>query len=416
IAMDGDGPGRLATAKIVDQITTEAPSLAVSIIHLPDNLDPDSYLQNVPEEHRLKIWQELSQETSFSWQMSRLSGDINPIDIADKMLPMILSEKHAIKQEIMLKELAEKTNITFDTLNKQLELMAQTEEMKFSERKAAIVNSMVRELKRSPVTAKETIAHHLNMLEEFESSSANDNMHSSETLREFQECIAQWKANKTDITGIKVGWEEFDKAIDGIQPGHTMGIGGKANQGKSSLMLAIAHNIINNNQDALVIIHSIDDPQKDVYSRLIAMNQGLVINDVKKPVSSFRLPSPISVDGKIVEYDMDKVEKWKAGKTNIEQWIERERLVVKDNTHGSSFGYTEGLVKFYRKKYPNRNIICLFDNFHKASDYGELGDERLKYKALSNRAKLLGEKQNVAMICSLEYTKADTMAGRKPTN
>lgn len=416
IAMDGDIPGRVATTKIVDQIMIEAPSLSVNIIQVPDNMDPDSYIQNLPEEYRLESWKALPQETCFSWQINKLPDNLGAVEVADKMLPMVLSEKHAVKQEIMLKELAEKTNITFDTLKKQLEAMAQTEEMKVSERKNAIVNNMNRELKRFPTNAKEIIGTHYAMLEEFESSSVSNNMDSTQTIKEFRECIDQWKNSKSNIFGIQTNFPELDRAIDGIQPGHTIGIGGKANQGKSSFMLSIAHNIIMHNPEVLVIIHSIDDPQKDVYSRLIAMNQDLVINEVKKPTIAFKLDQPVTIDGKTVTYDMSKVEKWKIGKSNIEEWIEKERLVIKDNTHGSSFGYTEGLVKFYRKKYPNRNIVLIFDNFHKASDYGELGDERLKYKALSNRAKLLSEKQNVASICSLEYTKADMGAGRKPTN
>lgn len=416
IAMDGDGPGQAAMAKIVGQFALEAPSISVAIIHIPENQDPDDFLQAIPEEHRLQAWKDLPQESCFSWQMNHLPLDMTAIDIADKMLPMILSEKHAIKQEIMLSELAEKTNIALDTLKKQLEILTQTEEAKLSEQKGAIVSSMLKELKRFPNEAAQIIATHHHMLEDFESSSGSNNMESSETLKEFQDCVNEWKNTKTSITGIKTGWSELDIALDGIQQGHTIGIAGKSNHGKSSWMLSLGYNILINNPDVMLIIHSIDDPKKDVYSRLIAIDQNLIINDVKKPSMSFKLETPITVDGKVINYDMEKVDKWKAGKANVEGWISSERLVVKDNTHSSSFSYTESLAKYYRKKYPNKVIVVLFDNFHKSSDYGTMGDERLKYKALSNRAKLLSERQNIALICSMEYTKADMVAGKKPTN
>lgn len=417
LALDNDNPGHLAVEKILDESLAEFPTLSASIIHLPETAkDPDEYLQHIEPEHRIEMWNSLAKESCFSWRLNRMPDNLSASDVTDKMLPLILTEGNMIKREVMLKELATKTNIRLEALQKQLDIMTETEAMKQSGRVTAIVNSMSRELKRAPSSSKEIISQHLDMIEDLEGTADVNNISASESVEAFDTCLVKWKNINSDVLGLKSGFEEFDKAINGIQSRRSIGIGGKPNHGKSAFMLALAYNVAKINPTALVLYHSTDDPRDVVISRLMAMDQELEINSVTNPKFHFKLASPITdtSTGEIIQWDKDKVDRYNKAKENIRSLISSERFIIKDNTNGSSVSFTESMVKYYRKLYPNKEIVVFVDNLYKASDYGEMHDERLKYKYLSNKIKVMGERYNVSPICSLEYTKADTVMGKKP--
>jgi hypothetical protein len=79
-----------------------------------------------------------------------------------------------------------------------------------------------------------------------------------------------------------------------------------------------------------------------------------------------------------------------------------------------TLGHTESLIKYYKERCDGRKILVIFDNFHKAEDFSDMGDERLRYKKMSALSKIIAERQEISMAVSMQYTKIPE--GIRPTN
>ena len=89
-------------------------------------------------------------------------------------------------------------------------------------------------------------------------------------------------------------------------------------------------------------------------------------------------------------------------------------MCLKDANDGCSLAASEDLIKYYQDKFPHRNVIYILDNIHKLLDFQGTGNERMRYKTISERAKDIATSCHVPFLGTVEYTKLP--AGQKPTN
>jgi replicative DNA helicase len=183
-------------------------------------------------------------------------------------------------------------------------------------------------------------------------------------------------------------------------------IGGRANSGKSSLMCKLAYEIANHPENKpLVIYHTIDDSTDQLLPKFITIAEGsrlLSINQVQDP--------KYYAHGKNAETILSKREK---GYESVRNLMKNAKLIVKDANNGSSLAYADRLIRYYKEKYPDRNIVYILDNFHKLQDFAG-AEERVRFKTLSSLVKGLATKHHVTIISTVEYTKLPM--GTKPTN
>lgn len=101
-----------------------------------------------------------------------------------------------------------------------------------------------------------------------------------EQQNEYAESILAGK----NIIGIPTGYRGFDYAIDGLRPHHLWTIAAFTSVGKSTLVLNIARNVIN--QKKRVVIFSFEMSKEDIVSRMIALELGWNPNEVMKGKAS----------------------------------------------------------------------------------------------------------------------------------
>ena len=408
LCLDNDNGGQIALKRILDDVISELPQFEVSIIELPEGKDPDDVLHGLDEQAAHKLWSSLPVHSAFQWRLKKFDSGTSMEEIATKMIPLIVSDPNIILREKMAKDLAEYTGIRIQAIISQMDRMTKIEDFKDSERLKSITNALIRDVQRNPRNVKDIIASYETILAEQEKTVSTDNLGVSETSKAFGQMIETWKNRKDTIVGIRTGYRELDEALNGLQEARAVGIGGKANHGKSAFVSNIAYNVLKLNEDCIVIMHTTDDSRETFLSRLIAIDQNLIINSVTNPKDKFK----IFKDGKAF-IDENKKQLWYNGVKNIQSMVEGGRLIVKDSTHGTSLGYTESLIKYYKYNNPNKRILVIFDNFHKATDFAEM-EERIRYKRMSGHIKLLSEKYNVAFVATMEYTKIEE--GTQPSN
>ena len=395
LCLDNDNGGNTALERILDKIIADQP-MQVDIIILPEGQDPDDFLRSVPIEQRLEAWNKLERISCFEWRLRHFPEGTAPEEVADKMIPLILTEPHMIRRERMMRELCNKTGVRLEAIQGQVDRLTRAEEFKNSERTRSIVTAAMRDLKRNPGGAREIMASYVDMIDQYQKSGSIDNLGVTETVQAFKELTNSWANRKDTIIGIKSGFPEFDEAINGMQEGKAIGIGGNPNHGKSSFVSTIALNVAKGVNNAHVLFHSTDDGREAIFSRLVAIDQQLDINFVLNPTRYKSL-----VDPAIWE---ELRNKWYAGRKNIGDLLESGKLVIKDSTHGTTLNYTESMIKYYKEKASDKRFLVIFDNFHKSQDFVEL-DERIRFKRMSNLLKLMAERNHAAILSTMEYTK-----------
>jgi DNA primase catalytic core len=413
LALDGDNGGREATKRILDKILANQP-LAIQVKELPDGFDPDDLLKDKLPEEAVPIWQDVPTVSAFEWRIKQFK-DVEPEEIAEKMIPIIVTEPSYVKREQLAKSLSNVTGIRIQAILAELDSVMNKEKFQQSERMNAIIKNMEKELKRSPLQAKEILTRTASNIQAAEAIASVDMLSAVEVLDAFDKEVGEWQNRASNIIGIRTHFEEFDQAINGLQACKVAAFAGKPNHGKSCFLTNIAYNVAKLNDDCVVIYHSTDDPRGAIFSRLVAIDQQLVINDVTNPNYRMKLATPIDLgNGKFDSWDRERITKYKEGKKNIRSLIEKGKLILKDSTFGMTLGHTESLIKYYKERCDGRKILVIFDNFHKAEDFSDMGDERLRYKKMSALSKIIAERQEISMAVSMQYTKIPE--GIRPTN
>jgi len=109
------------------------------------------------------------------------------------------------------------------------------------------------------------------------------------------------------------------------------------------------------------------------------------------------------------------VERRNTGYQAIRNLIKNGRLILKDANDGVSLAYADSLIRYYKEKYPDRNVVYILDNLHKLQDFtSNTESERVKFKNISETIKNMATRHHIPILCTVEYTKLP--AGTKPTN
>ena len=176
-------------------------------------------------------------------------------------------------------------------------------------------------------------------------------------------------------------------------------LGGNPNAGKTSFLCKMAFEIARHKKenDAIVIYHSIDDTAEQLIPKFISIAEGsreLTLNQVMDPNYYLR-----------TGYGDELLERRDMGYNILESLIDDGRLILRDANNGNSISYADAQIRHFKNKYPNRNIVYILDNFHKLHDFGGNGDERVRFKKVSNMMKNLATKHHIAVITTIEYRK-----------
>ncbi|MGX7405670.1 DNA primase [Aerococcus urinaehominis] len=126
IAYDGDRAGLDASQRALDHIRHQAPKLEVSLVVFPQQLDPDDFIQREGADRFRQVFSD-QQLTPFNFlrlyyrRKYNLSLEWGKYQYIEALLSEIKQAQDPLKQEIYLQELAQDTDISLETLTKQLQ-------------------------------------------------------------------------------------------------------------------------------------------------------------------------------------------------------------------------------------------------------------------------------------------------------
>jgi DNA primase catalytic core len=408
LLLDADEAGQSKTMDILDTTLANQRDLKVFVACLPDGYDPDDFLRQEGKRQfkKLKHW------TAFEWRLNQFSEDTEPETVCEKMIPIIANETMAIKRDKLEKTLSKFTNLLIQSIHKDVERLLNTREMQKLRDRQNILDKLKYNVDRYPDNAETAIDQAQHYLFELAKSHNKDGFSEEKYLVDLKAQKEEEEAKDGSFSGFLLGpdLKPFEKALCGEWKKDVWCcLGGKENTGKSAFKLkasmAIAQIKENN---ACCIYHSIDDTKQQLQPRCVCLAEGsrrLTINKVRDPnwwINSGRESEEIlqfREKGYDILFDLGK----------------NGRFIMKDGNDGYSLSYIDRLIRYYKEKYPDRNLVYILDNFHKLQDFESIkGDERVRFKIMSTMMKSMATRHHICILSTVEYPKLSR--GQIPTN
>jgi DNA primase catalytic core len=411
LMLDGDGPGRIATEKILDEKFAKEKDFRVQICQLPeDPKDPDEFVRQngIDAFIRLKKW------TAFEWRMKKFidENEDEPDEekcreIADTMIPIIVSESNYIRQEELSKQVAKMTGYDFGNIMAEVKRQRNEKEKEIHTLKTNAIESFVQEVRRNPEDAELSLAACQQAI-----SDINKTTQGKEEIKSTFASIMSQKEVDDAKDGSFEGFllnpatlGELGLRLNGNwRENALVYLGGSSQSGKSTLAAQILYEVANNpKNNAICIYHSIDDAKnRIVYKWVCHGTKELFLhqNDVSAPVYWERQKPGIT---KLRD----------EGYRKLLKLAQENKLVIKDTSDGSSFAYIENIAKYYRNQFPDKHILLCIDNFHKLPDLEAL-NETERVKKMSNHLKRSAVANQMTILATVEYRKLQP--GEAPSN
>ncbi len=406
LCLDSDEAGQSKTEKLLDTRFAGHKDIRVSIVLIPNGLDPDDFIREsgIEEFRKLAVW------SAFEWRLNRFPDKSDPNEITKAMIPFIITEPSYITQEDMCKQLSLSTGYSLQAIQSEVSRLQNAHEERKATERRTVVEKALRDAMENPDNAEMALTTARTRLFELSKKYNEDEMSEETCLKELlqQQSIQESKTDK--FSGFVLGNDMYNlqQALAGEWDKDVLMVfGGKANAGKTALCAKLSYSIASHEEnDAIVVYHTIDDTAEQLIPRLVTIAEGtkqLTINHVKDPNYWSKIEGT------------ELLHKRKLGYTLVENLVKNGRLIIKDANHGTTLAYVETLINYYQERYPNRRLVYILDNFHKLTDnLGNGGDERIRFKTLSKAIKGLATTYHIPIICTCEYTKLPM--GTKPGN
>lgn len=411
LVLDGDQAGRDATEKAIDEKFSKERDFLVKLCQLPDNTDPDELIRESGYDAfvRLKRW------TAFEWRMFKFMeqfgeeiSDEDREDVANKMIPIIVSEKNYLRQEQMAKQVSKMTGFELAVILSEVKRRRNEKEAEIATRKTNAVESILYNYKGQPENIDLALTECQMAVAEINKSVHSEN-ESSSTLNLLQAIKEEDEKKTGDFAGFYMrpdGMGGIANRLNEDWKSDTLiYIAGLEQSAKSTFLSQMIFEIVSDKRNnAIGLYFSVDDPAKRIAYKWIcnaANNLNLQLLWVSNPNYW------IKQEGMIVSELREK------GYKKLLSYIQDGRLTLKDASDGTSLGYMKNIIRYHREKNPSSKLIIGIDSFHKLSDYGGM-QEAQRTKRLSNDLKELAVAEHCTIACVAEYKKLPI--GQVPDN
>lgn len=386
LCLDGDKMGVLNTNKIIDDHIIKAPTVSARVCNLPtDSDDPDTFISR----NGIEDFNKFQILSPFAWKLEHMPYNADPKETAEKMIPLIVNEVNAVTRWDMCKSLSTKTNIPLDFINQ--EVINRTTGVQTKVEQKIIQTGKEMQKKLFGVTDIDTImtvvgdsyGRMLNMVEE----TTKEQVDYTEKVAAIKNLLLNKNIGKRLSCGKLT---QFDEAMGGFPTdAQLMIFTGYANIGKTSFLRNLSWELIRSNPDVHVIFMSIDDSFQKIVNGFISLQTGIPMDIVSN--KDLLAKNPNAEKAVLDAYDI-------LGKL-------QDRIIIKDDDDGFTTFAMEKHIAEAIKKYPEKKLVFMLDNYHRLAD-----TDSGKWEDLDSAAKhikRMSKRFNIPMLINVELRKTD---------
>lgn len=209
--------------------------------------------------------------------------------------------------------------------------------------------------------------------------------------------IDEYSWNRDARGGLDTGMPLFNEAIEGgLQPGLYL-LASQPNVGKSALLLQVAQQTADLNENVHVAYHSLDDSNNELTPRYIACKKQITISQAKNP--SKYLESP-----EILERRNEGMKHLYRSVNKFSMW---------DANEGTSVEVIEQRIKEMKMSFPDgTKLVIMVDSIYDLTvDSKQLQDKAL-YEYVAKTVKSWAVTYDVVVMCTAHLRKLN--GGRRP--
>ena len=395
LAFDGDESGRLATSRALE-LLCKYRQFNVKIVLFPEGYEPDNFLPEKGAEELAK----LSQITPFEFQLTRYPNDYDPTILCQEMILFIHSEKDNFTRDRMAKALSERTGVTEDVIWREIDLRDNNQMWENQQKFIDIRERLVKDVQRAKninelsYRLEKTNAEVIEIVDVTNSQAPDADRYK----KRLEDLKTQFEDQEQPT--FKCGrFQILQHNTDGIPKGASMiGLAGISNIGKTSFVRALTLELVENNDDIVCLIMSIDDPFQKVVPGYISLMTGLDISEVRRAKMK-------------IWNDEAKKSRFIWGWQRMMKYA--DSIIIKDIVDGGTTASLEKNIKYYQELYKDKGkkLFCVIDNFHKLRDFPTIqGTQR--YSAISSRVKDISTTYDVSIFNVMELRKSASFGDR----
>lgn len=400
--------GTEANLHMIEQYFGGHPGLKVQIVDLPPGSDdPDKFIR----ENGLKAFHDLAPKDIFQWRLERaVQKGEDRILLAEKTVPFIANETNPIRQHLYTEQLSEISGIPAHTLAEALRQITDAKESQASAELNSIGTRLLKQLQQDPSKVGSILPAFTTQVE-LVSSRFQKNINVKTILDYLDDLFEEFEDPNIESM-LKTGWPIWDKVFGGIPRGGAfVGVPGKPNSGKSSLLCNLAGRLLDFNPECKVLYHTVDDNLKLFTPRLLStrfqVSTNLFTNAGKMLKSKAKIRS---MDGRLVQFE----EIYNDARVWLKNYVSQERICPIDiNFAVATLPSLERQIKRLRESYPDAALVVFMDNFHLYQDT-QNRDGEISTRAMSMACKTLVNRYNVTIIATMELPKQALQPGQRP--
>lgn len=415
LCLDWDDAGVLSTMRIFDEVLGNGVGVNFNVIEPPEdmggNSDPDAYMAGI---ENASVFLSLPKTTAFEWMMTRISSSNDePTTVCERMVPIIATESAAVKREVLIRQLAEFTGISYQSISSDVSCIRDGKSEERKERLIAAAEKYKLGVNRDPENLTSIMAQHEHEIRIIESDYERDVIGVNYQLSRFdaiQDLKKRTENGGSNAIFLMEHFNQFGNALSGGMlwtAGTLIYVGGRANSGKTATCIFIGLDVALTDPDAIVIMHFTDDSLALAEPRLItniAAMQGLHQN-AKLEIGHAAAPEDNITSS-------EQMSMYNTASNTLRDLIREERLVLIDSQDGPTLSVLERTVRYIRQRHTDKKILVVCDNTHNYADFGNM-DRSSQMTQIANMQKHITVKYRCCMIATVEYRKNMPMDASK---
>lgn len=413
LSFDWDNPGHLATQRVLENVLRATVGMSTFVVLPPSESfedfntypkDPDEYLSETKDAN---AYLSLVKKSAFEWQLAQSSENDSPDVLCARMIPIIASEEAAVKRELLIQTLAQYTTISAQAITTDVAALRSDKFNERIEKLKVSAEQYIQTVGEDPDNIMAHFASHERNIETIEKEYKRNTVGINYQLARY-EAIQDLRAISEDEdpnnSKFIMNWfPGFSNAMSGGMNwarSCLMYVGGRANSGKTAIVLSIGCDIAMSDPNAMVLIHSTDDAYEQLEPRL--------------KTNLYRMAAPSGPEltiGMVVQPHLylkqlgqEYHEAYDLADSVFKDLISNEKLVLIDSEDGSTLSTLERNLRYYRQRYPARKILIVCDNTHNYMDFTNM-DQTTRMTMIANSQKNMVAKYHASMIATAEYRK-----------
>ena len=231
----------------------------------------------------------------------------------------------------------------------------------------------------------------------------------SEDIQEEDKCfervLSDWDRSVWNRQGNLLGLKAdkfplFVKKMDGIQNMFYI-LAGDTNLGKTTLLLNLAMDMLQSNENLFILFFSIDDSLGQLLPRIVSLNTGVPINAIANPKFKIKLREDLSEEEKekLLRLRGEEIERLKSIS---------DRFAIKEESEAKRIEQLSKYIKIYKKLSEGKQLVVFIDNLHRLTSYKK-AETRELFMMISDQLKYWKNQYDIPVIATAELRKTNTV-------